>query len=259
MRSRWRAVALAAAAAIVAVALPAGASGTAAGGTAGMAGTAGAAGTTGMAGTTGAAAARTAVAGKLAGEPAQDPVLVGAAKRFGLSEAALERALVAVKTYLAGLGSEPKRGLLAPVAVAVFAKNLGIPVPQAQAVLRYLQAAWAADGKEKGKEKGKSGSVALPPAAVAFFARTLHVSVKQARTALDAILKLADKKGLDPKDPVFVKIATSLGVAPQQLLDALVALKKYLAEHDPGGGKGRGAPALPKEGAPAEPKSASGG
>ena len=87
MRSRGRAVALAAAAAIVAVALPAGASGTAASGTTGA---------------IGGAATGTAVAEEPAGKLAQDPVLVGAARRFGLSEAALERALVAVKTYLAG-------------------------------------------------------------------------------------------------------------------------------------------------------------
>lgn len=246
MRSRGRAVALAAAAAVVAVTLSAGASGTAAGGTTRTTGAvaAGSARTAGSAG-----------AGKVAGKPAQDPVLVGAARRFGLSEAALERALVAVKTYLAGLPAGPERGLLDPGAVEVFARSLGIPVPRAQAVLRYLQAAWAAQGKEK----GASGSAALPPAAVAFFARTLHVSVKQAGTALEELLKLADKKGLDPKDPAFVKIANSLGVTPQQLLDALVALKRYLAEHDSGGGKGgdskgTGAPAPPKECAPAEPK-----
>lgn len=93
--------------------------------------------------------------------------------------------------------------MLDPGAVAVFARSLGIPVSQARAVLRYLQAAWAANGKEK----GKPGGAALPPAAVAFFARTQHVPVKQARTALDELLKLADKKGLDPKDPAFVKIA----------------------------------------------------
>jgi len=240
MRSRGRAVALAAAAAIVAVALPAGASGTAAGGTTGA---------------IGGAATGTAVAGEPAGKPAEDPVLVGAARRFGLSEAALERALVAVKTYLAGLPAGPKRGLLDPGAVEVFARSLGIPVPRAQAVLRYLEAAWAANGKEK----GASGSAALPPAAVAFFARTLHVSVKQAGTAMDELLKLADRKGLDPKDPAFVKIANSLGVTPQQLLDALVALKRYLAEHDSGGGKGKPAPTPPKEGAPAEPKPAPSG
>jgi hypothetical protein len=239
---------VAAAAAIVAVALPAGASGTAAV----KAGSA----------TTGSATTGGAVAGAPAGKPAQDPGLVGAARRFGLSEAALERALVAVKTHLAGLPDGPRRGLSDPGAVAVFAGSLGIPVPRAQAVLRYLQAGWAAHGKDK--EKGEAGSPALPPAAVAFFARTLHVSVKQARTALDELLKLADKKGLDPKDPAFVKIANGLGVTPQQLLDALVALKRYLAEHDSGGGKGgdskgRGAPAPPKEGAPTEPKPTSGG
>src|SRR5262249_7505885 len=218
---------------------------------------AGASGTaaSGTTGAIGGAATGTAVAGEPTGKPAQDPVLVGAAKRFGLSEAALERALVAVKTYLAGLPAGPKRGLLRPGAVEVFARSLGIPVPRAQAVLRYLEAAWAAHGKEK----GASGSAALPPAAVAFFARSLHVSVKQAGTALDELLKLADRKGLDPKDPAFVKIANGLGVTPQQLLDALVALKRYLAEHDSGGGKGgdskgTGAPAPPKECAPAEPK-----
>src|SRR5215468_10490386 len=102
-------------------------------------------------------------------------------------------------------------------------------------VCSYLQAAWAANGKEK----GKPGSAALPPAAVAFFARTLHVPVEQARNRLDELLKLADKKGLDPKDPAFVKIADGLGVTTRQLLDALVALKTYLAEHEPGGAGAR--------------------
>jgi hypothetical protein len=190
------------------------------------------------------------VAAERTGKPAEDPVLAGAARRFGLSEQRLEQALVDVKVYLGRLGRQPKLGLLDPGAVAVFARSLGIPVPRARAVLRYLVAAWAV------AQKDKQGSTvtALPPAAVAFFAKTLHVSTKRAQVALDRLMKLsAGPRGIDPTDPAFARIARSLGVSPKQLTAALIALKKFLAHLPPEKGKpgpGKPGPGKPDPGKP---------
>jgi hypothetical protein len=190
--------------------------------------------------------------GEKGGKPARDPVLAGAATRFGLPADRLERALADVKKYIAGKGKESKAGLLDPAVLRVFARSLGVPVTRAQAVARYLEAAWQAGGKGKGKPT----EGALPPGAVAFFAKTLHVSKARAAAALKQIFALAQgpKGSVDPRSAAFARIARGLGVTPKQLNAALVALKKFLATQEPG----KPAPGKPDPGKPAPGKPAPG-
>lgn len=195
------------------------------------------------------------VAGEKGGKPAHDPVLVGAAKRFGVSVDRLEQALVEVKKYLAKQGKEPKLGLLDPAVLRVFAHSLGVPVARATALARYLDAAWRAGDKGdpgKGKPgKGKPGDAVLTPAAVAFFARTLHVSQQRAAAALKRIFALAQgpRGTVDPRSAAFAKIARSLGVTPKRLEAALVELKKFIGSQEPG----KPAPGKPDPGQPGKP------
>jgi hypothetical protein len=192
--------------------------------------------------------------GPQAGKPgtakpvADDPIIQSAAKRFGLSAAKIEQALVDVKTYV--IRHKPADGkidLLDPALVKVFATSLGVPTSKAKAVLKFLTATW--------KEAGKSGSVPaeVTAAAVKFLANRLHISKAKAEKVWATLQKIGNKPGgTSVKDPAFVALARSLHLTPKQLDGVLVELKQFLGKVV---GKPKpGDPGKPKPGEPGKPK-----
>jgi hypothetical protein len=200
------------------------------------------------------AAVRTAL-GKPAGKPSKneaDPVVKAAAKRFGLSEKKIDRALMAVKKYVVskqGPSTKDRTSkgvdLLSPAVVRVFAKSLGVSTSRARAVLTFLQAGW--------KNAGRDSKPGKPPAeesaaAVKFLVGELHISKAQAEKVWATLQKMS---GTSEQDPAFAALARSLHVTPERLTEVLVNLKKFLGSLQPKPGEPK--PGEPKPGEPKPP------
>jgi hypothetical protein len=194
-----------------------------------------------------AAKAGTPVKAGAPGKPAIDPLTTAAAKRFGLNAAKIQQALIDIKMSFAAKGTFPKGGLLDPAVVRVFARKLGIPVAKARAVLKFLDAGSGKTGKGNGKPAGDGK---IPPQVVAYLSKALHISPARATALFAQVQKLSvANNGVTVKNPAFVKLAASVNLSPQRLMDVLVAMKKALAD-ELGGKK----PGQSKPGQPPAPK-----
>lgn len=142
----------------------------------------------------------------------------------------LENSLRNVKIALGANG-----GKLTDQIVATFAKETGLPVAKARALLQKLfkEAPGGAKPGDPGSKKDKGGASAF---SAADFAKILGLSTAKAQAALDALQKLATgpKGHIDETTPAYAAIAAKLGVSPQQLTDAIIQLKKVTAKPAPG-------------------------
>ncbi|WP_435224467.1 hypothetical protein [Streptomyces sp. Tue6028] len=155
----------------------------------------------------------------------------------------LENALRNVKIALGANG-----GKLTDQIVAAFAKETGMPVTKARALLQKLfkEAPGGTKPGDPGSKKDKGGASTF---SAADFAKILGVSTAKAKSALDALQKLANgpKGHIDETSPAYTAIAAELGVSPQQLTDAIIQLKKETAKPAPGK-PGEDKPAPKKDG-----------
>jgi hypothetical protein len=113
-------------------------------------------------------------------------------------------------------------------AVGAFAKELKVSLARAEQALRDL----SSDDKQKpkpDKDKDKDKQPGVPEEQVVkLLATELHVSADRAGQVLKDLDKINGKGGDPVKDPAFIAIAKGLGITPQQLLAALVAVKQQL-------------------------------
>ncbi|MGW9030494.1 hypothetical protein ACWGQ5_41745 [Streptomyces sp. NPDC055722] len=157
----------------------------------------------------------------------------------------LENALRNVKIALGANG-----GKLTDQIVATFAKETGMPVTKARALLQKLfkEAPGGTKPGDPGSKGDKGGASAF---SAADFAKILGVSTAKAQAALDALQKIATgpKGHIDETTPGYAAIAAKLGVSPQQLTDAIIQLKKVTANPAPGK-PGKDKPVPGKDGKP---------
>lgn len=148
------------------------------------------------------------------GSPAAAKRSCGVAK--DKSVVGLDASPVAVKAALrdAKAASTPQDGLLAPAAVAVFARDLHISTAKAQAVLSPVRLK---------KIVAVQKMMVFPKQALHDFAVRLGVGDERAKQVLGDIGTVAK-----PGDANFAAVARSLGKTPQQLSAALVQLKREL-------------------------------
>jgi hypothetical protein len=155
----------------------------------------------------------------------KDVVLAKLAKSLHVSVNQLVTALDHLKQALSK-GADKK------AAIAAFAKELRVSVADAEKALQQLS----------GDKKPGPGA---PEEAAKLLATELHISTDRARQVFTDLEKVGGNGQEIVKDPAFVAIAKGLGVTPQRLLDALIAVKKAFAAKE---GKGETTPS----GAPAK-------
>jgi hypothetical protein len=140
------------------------------------------------------------------------------AKAFGLSTEQLRRGLAAAKR--AGGAAQ------AQAAAAAFARATGASSAVSASVVARVF------GTAPSKGPRKPGAGIFDAAGVQRFARALGVSDAAAARAASALLALAQQEsgGIDPGSAGFRSIAASLGVTPQQLGAAILAVKQAAAQ-----------------------------
>jgi hypothetical protein len=156
-------------------------------------------------------------------EPAKEDkkvTLAKVAKSLHVSVNQLETALDHLKLALS-------KGVDKATAIAAFAKELKVSVADAEKALR------AFGGGDKKPGPG------VPADAVTLLAAELHISTDRARTVFTDLDKVKGNGEEIVKEPAFIAIAKGLGITPQRLLDALITVKKALADKE---GKGEKAP-----------------
>jgi hypothetical protein len=121
-------------------------------------------------------------------------------------------------------------------AVAAFARELKVSVADAEKALQAL----SSDGKQKPKPGKEPGA---PDEVVKLLAAELHISADRARQVLTDLDKVKANGGDVVKDPAFVAIAKGLGITPQRLLAALLAVKQKVVGDKPKEKVPSGAPA----------------
>ncbi|MGV9350201.1 hypothetical protein ACWDSD_36625 [Streptomyces spiralis] len=165
----------------------------------------------------------------------------------------LENALRNVKIALGANG-----GKLTDQIVATFAKETGMPVAKARALLQKLFKE-ASGGTKPGDPGSKGDKGGAPAFSAADLAKILGVSTAKAQAAMDALQKLATgpKGHIDETTRAYAAIAAELGVSPQQLTDAIIQLKKVTAKPAPGK-PGEDEPAPGKDGKGGKDKPAPG-
>jgi len=115
------------------------------------------------------------------------------------------------------------------IPVAAFASGPGSPATKpahSPATLKTKSAAGASGTGGKGEHAGSS---LTGPSAVAALAARLGVSTSAARHALQQIIALSGKDGVDPASTAFAAIARNLGVSPARLAGALDGVKESAA------------------------------
>jgi hypothetical protein len=100
--------------------------------------------------------------------------------------------------------------------------------------------------KKAGDKKPGPGA---PEEAVKLLAAELHISNDRARQVFTDLDKVTGNGEEIVKDPAFIAIAKGLGITPQRLLDALIAVKKAFVRKE---GEGKGDKGKAPSGAPAK-------
>jgi hypothetical protein len=146
----------------------------------------------------------------------QDEVLATVAKGLHVGVKQLVTALDHLKLALSkGTGKQ--------AAIAAFAKELKVTVADAEKALQALS----------GDKKPGPGA---PAEVITLLAAELHISTDRARQVFTDLEKVKGNGEEIVKDPAFIAIAKGLGITPQRLLDALIAVKKAFAGKE---GKGQ--------------------
>ncbi|WP_344831819.1 hypothetical protein [Actinocorallia longicatena] len=153
------------------------------------------------------------------------------AKRYGVSEAALERALRDVKVAL----SDKRRSPADPAIVAKLAGALGISPAEASKLIKEV---FVRSGPHGGKGPGKPGGKKeqgprIGPEVVAkALAEELGIAYDKAVALVADLDGLSRDHGNSPSDPRFAAIAKKLGLTAQRLEDALRKVKTRLSESE---------------------------
>jgi hypothetical protein len=113
-------------------------------------------------------------------------------------------------------------------ALAAFAKELNVSVADAEKALRALSSSGGKEKPKPGKDKG------VPEEAVKLLASELHISGNAARQVFQDLDKVKANGEDVVRDPAFIAIAKGLHITPQQLLEALITVKKELAGKEGG-------------------------
>ncbi len=113
-------------------------------------------------------------------------------------------------------------------AVAAFARELKVSGAQAEKALREL----SSDGKQKQKP-GKDKQPGVPDEVVKLLAAELHISADRAGQVFKDLDNVKANGDDVVKDPAFIAIAKGLGITPQRLLAALVAVKQKVVGDKP--------------------------
>lgn len=119
-------------------------------------------------------------------------------------------------------------------AIAAFAGELRITVPQAEKVLDVLS--------QGGKKPAPGKEAGVPAEVVKLLAAELKISQDRARQVFKDLDKVGGKGDDILKDPAFIAIAKGLGITPQRLLDALRKVKQEYGKKEGGKPKDDKAP-----------------
>jgi hypothetical protein len=161
------------------------------------------------------------------------------AAQLGVSQARFDQAAVAVKTSL--VKASLVKGSAKPTDAqfyALLAHDLGISQARVQQVFAAEKPCASKPGSKPGgpKQGDPAAERRLQAAFTAAVASELHLSTGRVAAALAPILAAGHA---DTTSPDFVAAARSLGVSPQQLMDALMHAKESLAAGKPGGPGGK--------------------
>ncbi|MFL6145424.1 MAG: hypothetical protein ACJ72N_26630 [Labedaea sp.] len=130
-----------------------------------------------------------------------------------------QRLAAAVDNLKRALG----KGTDESVAVAAFAKELGISPEQAKKVMQML----SGDGNKRPKP-GNGKEPGVPAEAVELLATELHISAARAGQVFRDLDNVKANGADVVKDPEFIAMAKGLGITPQRLLAALIKVKQEL-------------------------------
>jgi hypothetical protein len=159
-----------------------------------------------------------------------DADFAAAAASLGVTTDQLGAAVVAAKTSLATSTSATDDDFVGAVA-----NNLGLPVSQVSEALTPLLVTPSTRAAEKGGEDKAAGaddpqrSPFATDAAAASLAAALGIEPAVAKSTLAALIALGSSGGIEPASQPFRDLATTAGVSPEQLRDALGELKRSLA------------------------------
>jgi len=166
------------------------------------------------------------------GSPGHPEATAEAADKFGLPQARLDLAVIAVRvrmlqvggltgSNLAGTDPEPKPlnqgGHLDPSMIQLFATRLGTPVARARTIMAFLVDEWNEyDSDAEQQNPGSYQRIAQ------YMAPQLHITRARADW-LESLL--ISRPAAGPADPIFTAVAASVHVTPARLGTVVDAMK----------------------------------